>query len=100
MLQCTFGGDILILFNQAVSAVPASYSLPLLDNLLLLQVIDNVKVGEEADEGEGDAEVGKHVPIGVVTVVVEHELSGVHDDHQEVQDLQLSQVLLPPYVLL
>ena len=80
--------------------MPASYSLTLLGNLLLSQVIDDIKVGEEADKREGNTEVGEHVPIGVVTVVVEYKLSRVHDDHQEVEHLQLGQVLLPPYVLL
>ena len=32
-------------------------------------------MGKEADEGVGDAEVGEHVPIGVVTVIIELSLA-------------------------
>ena len=68
--------------------------------LLLVQVLFHIKVAKEEEKDEDvNADVDGVLP-GEVTVVVEQQLELVDHDGDKLHQLQLGEVLLPPYVLL
>ena len=68
--------------------------------LLLMQVLFHIKVSKEEEKDDDvNADVDGVLP-GEVTVVVEQQLELVDHDGHKLHQLQLGEVLLPPYVLL
>ena len=66
----------------------------------IMQVVFHIKVPKEEEKDEDvNADVDGVLP-GEVAVVVEQQLELVDHDGDKLHQLQLGEVLLPPYVLL
>ena len=66
----------------------------------IMQVLFHIKVPKEEEKDEDvNADVDGVLP-GEVAVVVEQQLELVDHDGDKLHQLQLGEVLLPPYVLL